>query len=111
MASTSKTDTSGFADVEDDFTDVETETQIVFDTVGDEFIGTFVGWSETPGGIPQAHFRNQDGTFFTNCGWDLKNKLSKCKTGRLTRIRLVDRMPIKDRETPMNVFQVGQKSS
>lgn len=108
---TKQNDTEDFQDTGDGFDDVETESRIVFDTIGDEFIGVYNGTTLTPTGIPQAHFSNSDGEFFTNAGYDLNQKLQKCRTGRLTRIRLTDTLPIEGRETPMNVFQVGQKSA
>lgn len=91
-----------------EWTDVETENQIVFDTIGDVFIGTFQGWSETESGIPQAHFVNEEGTFFTNCGWDMKNKMKNIRKGWTVRLELTGHLDT-GRDTPMNVFKVQYK--
>lgn len=103
--------TDEFTDVNADgeWEDVETESQIIFDTFGDVFIGTMNGWSETENGIPQAHFLNADGAFFTNCGWSLKDQLKKVQKGKMVRITYVSDQPIPGRDTPMKIFKVAVK--
>jgi hypothetical protein len=89
--------------------DVETESQIVFDTIGDEFIGEFVGWSESESKqIPQAHFKNAEGTYFTNCGWSLKQGLKDIKKGTVCRLLYVSTQPT-GQATPMMIFKVQTK--
>src|SRR5271170_2208333 len=86
--------------------DVETESQIVFDTIGDTFTGVFMGWSETDGGIAQAHFINAAGEkFFTNCGWSLRQQLKAVKTRSEVKMTFTD---IQDtgKAEPMRLFRV-----
>lgn len=113
MAARTAAGSDEFTDVNTDgeWEDVETEAQIIFDTIGDEFIGTFDGWSETEGErrIPQAHFINAEGKFFVNATWSLKEQLRKVKKGTLTRIRYVADQPIDGRDVPMKIFKVATK--
>ena len=94
---------------DDGWEDVATETQVVFDTIGDEFIGVFQGWTETPTGIPQAHFTNDAGQFFVNCGWSLKSQLRDVKKGTLCRLRFIDSQDT-GQPSPMMIFRVSTKS-
>lgn len=108
------TEADGFTDVnatedESGWTDVETEAQIIFDTIGDTFTGIFEGWSETANNIPQAHFMNDEGKFFTNCGWSLKEQLKNIRKGWTVRMVYTADQPIPDRDTPMKVFKVQYK--
>jgi hypothetical protein len=95
---------------DDGWTDVVTESQVVFDTIGDVFTGVFVGWSETDGGIAQAHFKNSEGEFFTNCGWSLKQQLKTVKKGAQVRMTYTG-----DQDTgqasPMRIFRVQFKAA
>ena len=93
----------------DGWEDVVTESQVVFDKDGDEFIGTFQGWSETDSGIPQAHFVNDElGACFINCGWSLKVQLREVKKGTLTRIRRIGTQDT-GQKSPMVLFKVQTK--
>ena len=100
MASSTRTDDSGWNDVDE-------EQQMVFDTVGDVFIGKYDS-KDMAGKIPQGHFSNDAGNYFSNLGHDLNRKLSKVPFGSLVRIELVDRMDT-GQATPMNVFKVQYK--
>lgn len=95
---------------DDGWTDVVTESQIVFDTIGDTFTGIFVGWSETDGGIAQAHFRNDDGEFFTNCGWSLKQQLKAVKKGSLTKLTFTSEQDT-GQPSPMRIFRVQYRAA
>lgn len=95
---------------DDEWTDVVTESQIVFDTIGDTFTGIFIGWSETDGGIAQAHFKNGDGEFFTNCGWSLKQQLKAVKKGSLTKLTFTSEQDT-GQPSPMRIFRVQYKAA
>jgi len=99
------------ANENDGWEDVAQESQVIFDTIGDTFIGVFQGWTETPGkGIPQAHFTNDEGQFFVNCGWSLKQQLREVKKGTLCRLMYVSNQDT-GQDTPMMVFRVQTKKS
>jgi hypothetical protein len=98
------------ANVDDGWQEVVTEGQVVFDTDGDEFIGQFTGWTETDNGIPQAHFKNQSGEYFTNCGWSLKMQLKAVKKGEMVRIRRTGTQDT-GQPSPMVLFQVWHKAA
>jgi hypothetical protein len=95
---------------DDGWEDVVTEGQIVFDTIGDTFTGVFVGWSETDNNIAQAHFKNAEGEFFTNCGWSLKQQLKTVRKGSEVKITYIS-----DQDTgqasPMRVFRVQHRQA
>jgi hypothetical protein len=90
---------------EEEWEDIPTESQILFQAWGDEFIGEFNGWTETSSGIAQAHFVTPDGLYFVNVGWSLKQQLKDVKKGTLCRITYVN-----DQDTgqasPMMIFKV-----
>lgn len=94
---------------DDGWQDVVTESQLVFDTDGDEFTGIFNGWSETDNGIPQAHFTNAEGEYFTNCGWSLKMQLKAVKKGNEVRIRRTGTQDT-GQPSPMILFRVQQRA-
>jgi hypothetical protein len=101
--STNQTSTSE----DDGWEEVPSESQITFPEDGDEFVGTFVGWSTTPGkNIPQAHFTNDDlGQGFVNCGFSLKQQLRDVKPGTLVKIRRTGTQDT-GQDTPMVLFKV-----
>lgn len=85
---------------------VATESQLLFDTIGDVFIGRFQGIDPpNANGIVQAHFTNADGDFFTNAGRDLQQKLKKVPYGRFVRIEYTDNLNT-GQATPMRVYDV-----
>lgn len=90
--------------------DVPTEEKVNFTKIGDEFKGTFNGWSETASGIPQAHYINDDGEHFVNCGASLKRQLRNAKKGETHRLTYVSDLDT-GKETPMQVFKVAVKRS
>jgi hypothetical protein len=98
---------------DDGWDEVPTESQILFPEDGDEFVGTFVGWTTTSGkGIPQAHFKNvvsrtgeEMGEGFVNCGASLKQQLRDVKTGTDVRIRRTGTQDT-GQDTPMVLFKV-----
>lgn len=92
---------------DDGWNEVPTESQITLSNDGDEFVGTFVGWSSTTGkNIPQAHFTNDEiGEGFINCGASLKQQLRDVKTGTQVKIRRTGTQDT-GQETPMVLFKV-----
>lgn len=105
----------GFSDVENDgeWEDVETETQIVLEKIGDSFTGIYQGMDQTLNGIHQAHFVGigaQNGeTFFHNVGWDLRKKLETCRKGSIVRF-IWESEQDTGQDSPMRVFKVQFKS-
>lgn len=89
--------------------DVPEESQLSFTEVGQEFIGQFLGWSETKTGIVQAHFENAEGAWFTNCGDNLKRQLKKIQVGWLVRI-VYDSDLDTGQASPMKQFRVQYKT-
>ena len=95
---------------DDGWEDVPAEVQVVFDTIGDVFTGRFEGWTESAGkGIPQAHFTNDEGQFFVNCGWSLKQQLRDVKKGTLCRLTYMDSRDTGN-ASPMMIFRVQTKA-
>lgn len=104
---------------EDEWTTVQEEsaTRIVFDTIGDVFIGTFQGLEEIP--HPQTGeimgylmFRGTDGELYsTSASWKLTRAFEKVSPGDKVRITY-----IKDVETgrglnPMKDYRVDIAAS
>lgn len=98
---------------DDDWDEVSAESQIVFDTRGDQFIGRFMGMDNLgSSNIYQAHFegygKDAGENYFTNAGYDLRKKLEKVPPKTLVRITYID-----DKDTgqaqPMRVYKVDQK--
>jgi hypothetical protein len=93
---------------EDGWTVVSAESQIVFENIGDEFIGTFMGMDRLDSGVWQAHFTKDGEDFFTNAGYDLRRKLQKVPVKALTRMKFVDELDT-GQETKMRIFDVAHK--
>lgn len=91
--------------------EITAESQIVMESMGDEFIGTFNGLDTTPDGrIWQGHFTLEDGTdAFINAGYDLKRKLEKCAKGLLTKVRWISETEMGEGKNAMRVYDVRQK--
>lgn len=105
MATTTKP-ADVYADVPvEEWQQIDTEAQVKFDTIGDVFIGKFLGWTKTDNEIPQAHFDSSQGKVFINLGWDLKNKLRDAKVGTIYRIELIA-MQDTGQASAMMVFNV-----
>lgn len=94
----------------------EAPTLVVFDTLGDEFIGQYLGHREIdlpdqPGEtFRQDKFRGRDGELYAiNSGYQLKTVLDKIQPGQWTRITYK-----KDVDTgqpkPMKSFQVDVRN-
>jgi hypothetical protein len=85
------------------------ETKIVFDTVGDEFIGVYLGMREVDGGqngtYKQARFSVDKDLYFVNANFSLRAGLKNVRTGTLTRVEFTSEQDT-GQESPMRVFTV-----
>lgn len=90
------------------------ETKIVFDTIGDEFIGTYLGMREVDGGengkYKQARFKANDELYFVNANYSLRQGLKDVRIGSLARIEFTSEQDT-GQASPMRVFtvQVGTR--
>lgn len=93
------------------------ETKIIFNVIGDEFVGVYLGLREVAGrdewGNPapaysQARFSdpsNPSDVYFTNCGYSLRNGLKDVRKGSLVRITWTSEQDT-GQASPMRVFRV-----
>jgi hypothetical protein len=96
-----------------DFTTVSSgeiipETKIVFDTIGDVFMGRYLGMREVPsneGSFKQARFEFEDDIYFVNANHSLREGLSTVRLGTVTRITYTDDLDTGQAQ-PMRVFKV-----
>lgn len=85
------------------------ERQYKLVKVGDVFIGKLLSRSRTEGnGIPQAHFLNDEGQFFINCGWDLERQLRDVPVNSIVRIEKTG-VQATGQTTPMDLVDVQFK--
>lgn len=101
------------ANTNDDWQEVTAESQLQFDTIGDEWTGRFTGMDQVGSkGMWQAHFDgigNDAGeTFFTNAGYDLRKKLEKVPVKSIVKMRY-DADQNTGQDKPMKVFKVWHK--
>lgn len=96
--------------------DQEPETKIVFDSLGDEFTGKFLGTrmveAQDPNDRPyqQARFEgigeNDSGTvYFTNLGHSLRTGLKDVRAGSIVRVTYTDDLDT-GQASPMKTFRV-----
>lgn len=78
--------------VEDEFVQIseeitEPETKIVFDTIGDQFTGIYLGMRQQEN-YQQARFQSVDNdeVFFVNANYSLRNGLKNARPGQKVRI-------------------------
>ena len=107
----------GFTEVtgndSDTWTEVTSESQLVFDTIGDEWVGRFTGLDQIGSrGMWQAHFdgigENAGESYFTNAGYDLRKKLEKIPVKSIVKMRY-DADQDTGQDKPMKVFKVWHK--
>lgn len=95
----------------DNWTTVQDEVQVKFDTDGDVFTGILLS-QELQGTIPQAHFigtgEYKGENYFTNLGRDLQRKLEKVPLNSEVRITRTGTMDT-GQETPMTVYKVDHR--
>lgn len=71
------------------------QSKIVFDTVGDEFTGTYKGLREIPsqeGNYIQYIFEKDGDEFFTNSNYSMREGMAKVRRGSLVRLTFTDEM-------------------
>lgn len=95
--------------------EAEPETKIVFDSIGDEFVGVYLGMrvvdpqdiTEKP--YQQARFQgvgSDEGTvYFTNAGFSLRAGLRDVRKGSLVRLTWESELDT-GQSSPMKVFRV-----
>lgn len=101
------TDNTEFVMVSDG-AQTEPETKIVFDTFGDTFTGTYLGMrsiTNDQGSYQQARFQTDDGIFFTNANYSLKEGLKSVRTGTITRVTFVNDLDT-GQASPMRIFTI-----
>lgn len=100
----------------DEWTDVgsETPTRVVFDTIGDEFIGTY---NERRTITPNESdpfdilvFTGTDGNLYSMSGFKLLQTFEDIDPGTQCRILYTKDVPIKGQVSPMKDFKVQVKS-
>lgn len=108
---------TGTAPQDDEFVTVsdpqnaEPETKIVFDTIGDNFTGIYLGMrdqSNSDGSYKQARFEAVDGSgevYFTNANYSLRDGLKTVRNGSKVRITYTDDLDT-GQASPMRVFKV-----
>ena len=88
------------------------ETKIVFDTVGDIFIGRYLGQrtlSNSDGNYTQLRFQGEDGVhYFTNANYSLMKSFTDMRPGTTVRITFVSEKDVGQR-SPMRVFRVDTR--
>jgi hypothetical protein len=91
----------------------EAGDQIIFDTIGDQFVGTYFGsevvdapTKENPDNtFVQLKFKNDAGVFVTNAGYELEKAFGKIEPGSLVRITLIKFLNV-NQASPMKSFRV-----
>jgi hypothetical protein len=85
------------------------ETKVAFDTVGDQFIGTYIGSRFVPsddGGYSQLRFRGDDGTvYFTNANYSLKKGMEGVTSGTMCRLTYTEDKDV-GQASPLRIFRV-----
>jgi hypothetical protein len=95
----------------------ENATRIVFDTIGDEFIGTYLGHDLVNGEYDYLMFRGTDDKLYsTSCGWKLGeafgtvDEAGKIAEGSMVRITYVKEIPMDGNRNPLKDFRVDVKA-
>jgi hypothetical protein len=84
------------------------ETKIVFDTIGDEFIGIYIGSrviEQDDHKFTQYRFRVGDEIYFTNAGYSLMRGMSNVPKGARVRVVFSSERDT-GQESPMRIFTV-----
>lgn len=90
----------------------EAADQLVFDTIGDEYIGMYTGSEEIAPDedspedtFTQLRFRDDDGAKVVNAGFELKKAFSKIEPHTRVRITLVKFVDV-GQPSPMKSYRV-----
>jgi hypothetical protein len=97
--------------VADNWSTVEDELQLKFDTDGDVFTG-ILNSLDLEGKIPQGHFTGtgefKGDNYFNNLGRDLQRKLEKVELGSEVRITRTGQLDT-GQDTPMTTYKVDHR--
>jgi hypothetical protein len=108
MASKATTD-DGWTQVSEDEVD---ETKIVFDTIGDVFVGRYLGsrnLSNADGAYMQLRFQGEDGThYFTNANYSLQKAFANIRVGTTCRVTFTDEKDVGQRSM-LKVYRVDTR--
>jgi hypothetical protein len=108
MAGKPMTD-DGWKTVSEDEVD---ETKIVFDTIGDIYVGRYLGsrvLSNADGNYTQLRFQGEDGGYyFTNANYSLQKTFADMRPGTTVRIAFVSEKDV-GQKSPMRVFRVDTR--
>jgi len=100
------TDEGGWKTVSE--TEVD-ENKIVFDTIGDVFIGTYLGdrtVTNADGSYRQFRFRGtDDGVYFVNANYSLQRGMENVRVGRMCRLTYIEDKDVGQR-SPLRIFKV-----
>jgi hypothetical protein len=86
----------------------EPETKIVFDTIGDQFTGEWLGFrhmDNDSGGYQQARFMLDNEVYFTNANYSLRNGLKDVRIGAKVRVTFTSETDTGQRN-PMRNFTI-----
>lgn len=87
---------------------VTPETKIVFDTIGDQFTGNYLGtrtMNNPDGSYQQARFEMNGETFFANANFNLREGLKNVRPGSKVRITYTNDLDT-GQSLPMRIFKV-----
>jgi hypothetical protein len=88
------------------------ETKIVFETIGDKFVGIFRGTrvqNTEDGGYTQLRFTNASGkAFFTNANHSMLKGMETVKPGKMVRLVYVSDKDV-GQKSPLRIFRVDVK--
>lgn len=88
---------------------VEPEIKIVFDTIGDEFVGTYLGtrtMDNVDGKYIQYRFTHENETYFVNGNYSLREGMKNVRAGAKVRLRYVADIDT-GQASPMRAFEVA----
>jgi hypothetical protein len=91
-----------------DSTQTDEETKIIWDTVGDDFVGTYLGMREIEsdsGKFKQARFSADGVTYFCNANYSLRQGLKDVRPRTLVRVEFTSEQDT-GQDSPMRVFTV-----
>ena len=107
------------SDFEWDTAHEEAADQVVFDTIGDEFTGEYLGqevitFTDKKGeeqSFTQLKFRVRDNLYGINAGYELREAFKNIPANTVTRVQYVKDVRITGQESPMKSFRVDTAKS
>jgi hypothetical protein len=97
----------------------EAADQIVFDKVGDTYVGEYLGsevisFTDRDGedqSFTQLKFRDNEGLKGINAGYELRKAFDGIPAGSIVRVQYVKNVPITGQASPMKSFRVDTAKS